>query len=418
MAIRLLGPEHYGLWQTAGTLLTWINLSQLGIGGGLVNELGRAMGRNDPASMRRLVSTAYVSLGAIAAIVWIVLMGLSQSSVVATVLGVQGKPALLEDARVVFIITSTILSATIFVNTITSVCAGLQESYIYLLYFAGGHVLTLVSLTVLSLMGAGLGVYTVGVGLPPLIVMLALNAYMFARRHPDIVPSPALFSTGSLKSLWSFGGPLLVTQVADLFIFSSASPLIASKLGLTEVTRYSVAFALAILVVSFCDNLTRSYLGGFCEAVARHDWVWIHRIAVRTRLINFSIIGAAAVGMVVIGPFAIRVWAGKPVVPSTGLMAAMAFYACMMVISNTNTVLVLGLGNSKLKAGLQSFVAATHMIGFFLLVPKMGLYALPIAGAIGYLGDAIVSYTYTGRLVGKHLRESQLKMDLAPVGGD
>jgi O-antigen/teichoic acid export membrane protein len=414
MGIALLGMEKYGLWQAAGALLTWVNLSQMGLGGGLVNEVGRAMGRNDRAGMKRLISTAYLALAGIAGMAWLAILVLSQTGFVATILSIHSNPALLGEARLVFAITGTIIAATILINTITAVCAGLQEMYIYSMFLAGGSILAMVVLTVLSLLGASLPAYTAGMGLPPLLMMLALNFYMFGRRHPDIAPSPSLFDRGSLKSLWSFGGFMLVAQVGELMVFSSASPLIAAKLGFVEVTRYAVAFALPMLVVNVADGICRAYLGGYCEAVARHDWEWIHQVAVRTRRIAFSMAVVAGIGMTLLGPFAIRVWAGKTVVPSTALMGCMAVYSALMIGSNTNTTLLLGLGNSRLKAYLQSFVAAAHFAGFFLLVPKIGLYALPVAGAFGYLGDVIVSYSYTARYVGRHLREARQK-DLGPV---
>jgi O-antigen/teichoic acid export membrane protein len=403
-ALRLLGVERYGLWLTAGSVLTWLNLSQMGLGDGLLNELAKAFGRNDRASMQRHVSTAYCCFALISLLAAACIAALSHSSFVVTLLGVQHAPHLLHDAQTVFLLTGLLLAATLFVNASSAVWAGLQETYLYYVFFSIGNLAILGVLAILSFTGANLPVFTLAMGVPPLLITAGLTVYLFGWRHPYLRPRLSLFDRNSLRLLMNFGGPLMVVQIADLAIYNSSSPLIAARLGLAEVPRYAVALSIFMLVSNFCNAIARAYLGGYVEACARNDWPWIKSATWRIRRNTMALMGAAVVPIVWLGPWALRVWAGKTVVPSTELLACMAVYCFLMVVTNTNTVVLLGLGHPGLKAALEVFIALAHIAGFFLLMPRLHLLALPIAGSIGFMGDVIVSSVFISRSVHQHLK--------------
>jgi O-antigen/teichoic acid export membrane protein len=41
LSLRIAGPEGYGLWLTAGSLIAWAGLADMGIGSGLVHSVHR-----------------------------------------------------------------------------------------------------------------------------------------------------------------------------------------------------------------------------------------------------------------------------------------------------------------------------------------------------------------------------------------
>lgn len=403
-ALRLLGVERYGLWITAGSVLTWLNLSQMGLGDGLLNELAKAFGRNDRTLMQRHVSTAYSCFALISLAAALIIAALSQTSFVVIFLGIQHTPHLLHDAQTVFLLTGLLLAATLFVNASAAVWAGLQETYLYYIFFSIGNLAILGALGILAFTGSNLTVFTLAMGLPPLVVTAGLTIYLFGWRHSNLRPRLSLFDRNSLRLLMNFGGPLMVVQIADLIIFNSSSPLIAARLGLGEVPRYAVALSIFMLVSNFCNAIARAYLGGYVEACARNDWAWIKSATWRIRRNTMALMAAAILPIVFLGPWALRVWAGKTIVPSTELLACMAVYCFLMVVTNTNTVVLLGLGHPRLKALLEVFIAAAHIAGFFLLMPRLQLLALPVAGSIGFLGDIVVSSIFISRTVHKHVQ--------------
>lgn len=397
LSIHLLGSERYGLWLTTSSLVNWTQLTQFGLGGSLTNELGKAYGQNDWAGMRRHISTAYVCFTVISCGILLLVFAFSSSPYVYTLLGIKASQNLMPQAHTLFLLTGGMFAVSLLFNATWFVCYGLQESYLIFIFFSIGSLVNLALLAILYRGGGGLILFSLCMGLPPLMANVFLTFYVFGWRHRSLMPTWSWFDRNCFRSLLSYGSVLLIAQVADLIIFSSANPLIASRLGLSQVPRYSIPLNLFMFVVNICDGICRAYLGGYSEAFSRKDWLWIRSAARRTRRIAMGLISAAALGIFFFGRLCIRIWAGPAMVPSMLLLGCMVLYTFLMVCSNTNTVLLLGLGQARLKAALQVFVALCHIFGFILLAPKLGLLAIPIAGAAGFLCDVIVSYGYTSR---------------------
>ena len=59
------GSTVYGAWLTISAVFTWINMFDFGIGNGLRNHLVKSIADKDSDTSKRLVSSAYVSVGII-----------------------------------------------------------------------------------------------------------------------------------------------------------------------------------------------------------------------------------------------------------------------------------------------------------------------------------------------------------------
>src|SRR5690242_19166527 len=148
LSLQLLGAERYGLWLTVSSVLMWLNLSQMGFGGGLLNEIGKASARDDRVLMRRHISTAYLVFLILALLVFAVILGISQTPLAPALLGVGKAPNLVPEARALFLVAGALFAASLLTNAVGPVCMGLQEGYLAYGTFAAGSVLSLVALLV------------------------------------------------------------------------------------------------------------------------------------------------------------------------------------------------------------------------------------------------------------------------------
>src|SRR5207237_194942 len=100
---------------------------------------------------------------------------------------------------------------------------------------------------------------------------------------------------------------------------------------------------------------------------------------------------ACGLSLVICGPAAIRLWTHGRVAVTVSLLCAMAIHFTVNVWTTTNGILLIGIGRVKTKAAIHAFVAATHILGAWFLLPRLGLMAVPVAGTAGYLIDAALS---------------------------
>lgn len=391
MAMRLLGPEQYGLWLTAGSLLLWIGFVGPGIGYGLINSVSDAFGRDDTLGMRRHISTGVITIAFLGAVLLLIAPLLGLTSGAAQLLGVSRNPALAENARQLLGFTGILFALGFCLEFISPVCSGLQEGYLTSVATASAAVLSLAGVALTAWFGGSLITFAMVMGLPPIVANCALSVYVLRFRHPHLSPSWRLWNKASFRSLMSFGGWMFVVQIGELAIFQSANILIANRFGPGEVPGYAVPAAIFMSITNICYSIVQPYWPAVTEASVRRDWRWIRGAMFRTIQIRTAIIVAAGIGMVLAGPTLIRVWLDSRSVPSQQLLLAMSAYFVFVVWTGNTTVLLLGLGFVRARALMALPVGVAHVAGFLLLSPYLGLAAIPVAGSAGVLLDCAVS---------------------------
>jgi O-antigen/teichoic acid export membrane protein len=80
----------------------------------------------------------------------------------------------------------------------------------------------------------------------------------------------------------------------------------------------------------------------------------------------------------------------------------MSLYYLLMACSATNGILLAGIGRVKTKALLHLAVATVFVAGAWVLMPSLGILALPVAGSAGYLLDAAIALPCALRHIARH----------------
>ena len=400
LALRLLGPDRYGLWLSVGSVLAWIGLVGPGLGYGLINAVGEARGRDDWTTMRAHVSTGIIALSVLATAILLLAPIAGSWSGWADLLGITNRPDLIHDTRTLIAVAIVLFALSLSQEIVTPICTGLQEGYLSALASIGASVAMLVGVTVLAWRGGTLVAFAIVVGLAPVIANCVLGVYLLTRRHPRLRPSWRLWNRASFRSLIGFGGWMFIGQFGELAIFQSANILIAHRFGPGEVPRYAVPAAVFVNIANLCYLMVQPYWPAVREASVRGDWEWV-RTALRSTLWpRLGLVTAAALAIILAGPQLIGVWAGEQAVPARSLLVAMGVYYTLVVWSGNYVVQLLGLGLVRAKTMLTLVVGAAHVAGFFLLSPTLGLSAIPVAGSLGVLADCLIA----SRLASRHIR--------------
>ena len=401
LSLKLLGTERYGLWLAVGSLIAWGGIADFGFSPGLVNVVAGASGHADREAMRRHISTAFVVYTVLAAILALAVLAVSQWPGLPALIGVRN-PDLAKETRLLVAVCGLVFAGTMLTRVIPTACTALQEGYLGVWSYLVGSLVSLVLLVPLVRGGGSLLSYALVISVPPLAAEAALGVYLFGWRHPDLRPELRSCDRGSLRALWGFGGPLALYQTANLTVLYSANILIANRLGPAAVPQYSVPYAMFAILTATAWLIVSPYLPAYAEASARGDWHWIRRRGIAAVAVTAALLGGGGALLVLIGPAAIRLWAGGEIKPATGLLAALACFCLLKAVSNANGVLLTGLGLVKLLAGLYLTVAALYGAAAWFLLPRMGIIAVPLAGAVAHLLDAGISLPYALR----HIRSS------------
>jgi O-antigen/teichoic acid export membrane protein len=401
LALHLLGAERYGLWLAVGSVLAWIGFVGPGLGHGLINAISDASGRDDPAAIRRHVSTAVFTMGGAGLLLLLASPLLSAWPGLIPMLGVEHRPDLIHDAVTLTAVAAALFAVAFALEFISPVCLGLQEGYLTSVAAMAASLMMLAGVAVLAWQGGTLIAFAAVVAVPPIIANVGLSAYTLWYRHPQLRPSWRLWNRDSFTTIMAFGSWMFLMQVGDLGIFQSANILIANRFGPGEVPRYAVPAAVFMNVANLCFLIVQPYWPAMKEASVRRDWEFIRSTMSRTLWIRLAIMAAAAAVIVAAGPTFVRLWAGEEAVPTRVLLLAMSVYYLLVAWSGNYLVLLLSLGLVKQKAFLTLLIGATTVAGFFLLTPYLGLSAIPVGGAIGVLADCLIA----SRITARYMRE-------------
>ncbi|MBR4765402.1 MAG: hypothetical protein IK085_01420, partial [Clostridia bacterium] len=77
--LRFLGNNLYGLWITISSVVSWLGSGDLGIGNGLRNALAKAYGESDETKQNALISSAVNLLSKVSAILFFLMVVLSEA---------------------------------------------------------------------------------------------------------------------------------------------------------------------------------------------------------------------------------------------------------------------------------------------------------------------------------------------------
>jgi len=300
-------------------------------------------------------------------------------------------PGLAADTRLLVLVCGLLFAATTLTRVIPMACTALQEGYYGAWPQIAGGLLSLSLLAAVYWSGRGsLLAYALVLGLPPLAAQLGLGIFFFGRRHPDLRPRLGYADRASLQALWGVGWPLAVHQAANLAVLYSANILIANRLGPASVPQYSVPYALYAVLISVAWYIVSPYTPAYAEAAARGDFAWIRRRAGQALAFTVALLGLGGAVLVLLGSDGVRLWTGGRVEPATGLLIALGSFSLAKASSNANSVLLTGLGSVRFMACAYLGAALLYAAGSWWLLPRLGVLAVPVVGALAHFADAVL----------------------------
>jgi O-antigen/teichoic acid export membrane protein len=366
-------------------------VSDLGISRGLLNAVAKASGSEDRTLMQSHVSTALLGYVTLALPVSAFVLLVSRWQGLGRLLHIVPGTPLANDAGTLVFVCGGLFTLSLMNNVVTTSCAALQEGYLAAWATVAGAAASLALLVTLPLPTGSVIAFALVMAVPPLLANFALGVYIFGWRHPDLRPGFSLASLRSLRIVAGYGGPLMLVEVGNLVMLYSTNLLISNRLGPAAVPQFTVPNSVFFVFANACYLLVAPYVPAFAEASGRGDWVWLRKRAITNLRNIMGLILLGSAGLVVLGRPAIRIYTHSVVVPTPSFLLAMAGYCVLMVWAMTNGVLLIGLGRVGVKAAIHLSVAAVYLTASWLLLPRLGVIAVPIAGALAYLVDALWS---------------------------
>lgn len=253
LTLGYLNAYEYGIWLTLSSILSWINSFDIGLGNGLRNKLGIALAEGNTKKGRRYVSTTFIMLTFISAVIFI--FGLFAINRINWYVVLNVEKGMVENLNQIIMASFFFFCTNFIFKFIGNVYQALQLPAINDLISFLGHLLSLVVIFIMTRVLPGnlfwvAMVYSVA----PLLVYILCYPITFIYQYPNLAPSYKLFDKECMKDLLTLSILFFVIQVMGIILFSMSNLLISNMFGPDQVTPYNIAYRYFWIIPMFLDR--------------------------------------------------------------------------------------------------------------------------------------------------------------------
>ena len=379
--VHALGVERYGVWVTVLTLVSYLDIFDLGLTSAVTRYVSRALGRDDRAAASETVRAAFS-----------VLLGIGLACLVLVGALVAGVPLLLHETAQVGPVRGVIaiLGVVTALSFPLRVFAGVLEAFVRYECTTSASIIRTVLTTAALWWALGEGgdlILIVSVVAAGGLFQRALN-FAFARGvFPEMRLLPLGANTAARGELLGYGGKNFAMKLVDVIRFRIDNLVIARGVGLAPVGVYSIGMSLIRYYRELIDCLGSVLMPVFsrAEGAGQRDDLRA-KLSAMTRLCACiaMLIGG---GIVLYGDLFIEWWLGPRFDHHASYIVALILAGPFIVAMAQNPGIYLLYGLSKQERLLRLNVI--EAIGNFVLsvglVFKFGIYGVAAGTAISLL---------------------------------
>jgi O-antigen/teichoic acid export membrane protein len=328
---RTLGIEGYAAYSGLLAFASIPMVFSLRLGADLVSRVSKALASEDVGKVRALLWSSFMATATINAIVF---------SVAMVSIFFANTPASLDAKTPAGYVSA--LTLMIFCNSgvaaflaFESCQAAYQENGFLNLRTFVGNLLVLTFLTIQSTVYTQLWLIVLSIHFPLLVSQIA-NCILFVRRHPELRPTRASFSTRLAVEIAEQGFWFSFTGGASHFLCHQAPVLFATQLELPSAQIAYVACSLQLILqwFSVCSLIVIPFMPAISDGLARSDFSWMSRSIAK---VKWTLIGWSAIGCTVLvlnHPYVYRLLLNQDLSLSFWDVVFVGLYAGIHVIEN------------------------------------------------------------------------------------
>ena len=367
--------EVLGLWFTILSLLNWILNFDLGIGNGLRNHLSTAISLGNKEDVKRYISSAYISIGAIVTVLSVIFPFVIYKVDLNNLLSIEKTEISPNSLYITAIIVFVGVMVQFWLKLINSVLYALQKSSVNNFLVLCTNVMILVVAVVFP---SGTNdrniivmaiVHAVAVALPLLVATVSV----FAKKLRYAIPRIKYFSKEHGKKVLSLGGIFFFIQIAYMIIMSTNEFLITKTSGNADVVDYQAYYKLFSLASTVFALALTPLWSVITKAKAENNIGWIKSTYKKFMLLG-GVFCIGEFGLVVLMEPLMKIWLGADSLPEisyfSGIMCALL--GCAMIMNGVFSNIANGTGELKVQAVCFGIGAVLKIPLSYILVSLLG----------------------------------------------
>ena len=368
LSIKFVSASAYGLWLTLSSMITWLNIMDIGLSNGLRNKLTEAITRNDHSLARTYVSTTYCLLAILSIVGFFLCLSmvylLDWHSIIPMPAGMSGG-----DFRKLLLVIVSSFFLTFLLKPIASVAYATHKAYVeYLILFAANFINVVIVWLLLQVAPSGnILLMACCFCFAPILITFILTWYLFRTGFRQLAPTVSKIDFSHARELMSLSGKFFIIQIAATVIFTTNNFIISHYLGNEEVTRYNIVQRYFNVAIILQGMILVPFWAIFTEGFARRDTLLMENNM--KKLLNMTaLLSAGCLLMAAVSGYAYGLWIGNLVKIPFTLTLISCLYAILLLYSSVYTIFINGTGRVRLQMLTSLFSSVFHIpIAIFLI---------------------------------------------------
>lgn len=399
--LALLGQEAYGVFVLVGSIVTYVQLFDLGFGAVTIKQVAANAGRDDDAVVRTLNTNFFALslLGGTAA-----LLGVAVAFVAPDLFDVP------PDLRNATIVTVLILAVSLGVSIPFDILGGALAGYQRYDWLSISNVLLAVLSTVGAAVAVAIGLGLIGAAAAGAAVALSIHFLRFAmvrKLVPELRFSRRLAERSQLRSTTRESGWFLLRDITEVVINQADLIVVGIMLDLRAVAIYQVGLKLAQLSRRAMKPLSQIFFPQASSLAADQDHRRLALLLVDgTRISMLVATPILLILSLLAGPL-LGAWGVGSSLGSGGIHDAVAVLVLLAIARGVTSVtetawwLLAGAGWVRVTALVACVEAVVNLVASVLLARPLGPQGVALGTFIGLVGIGLpASLVLAGRLTG------------------
>jgi len=381
LLLNYLGKEQYGLWLAISAMASFAIFSDLGLGNGLINVLGKAHGLDNKLMAKQAVSSAYIAMIFISIVILII-----GAPIVTTVDWNKffkiTDPATAKLTQPAICIYFIFFVVNIALSLITKIRMAYQEVYINNIFLAFTKILMLSGCIVGRAYNLDFIYFIFILAGSQCLTSLINAALLFRKSKPWLFPKLGNVNKDVSLTLLKTGLFFYITGISTVLATQIDGLVIGKFLGAESVPSYTIPLKLFMIVNTLLGFILMPIWPAYREALMKKQLKWVKKTFFRTICLTIGLNLIPLVILIFFTNYIIKLWTGNFLDVPTSLLIAMGISIMLNAIIGPVAMLLNGANiNLGTRAVITIINGLTNLTISIFLVNKIGISG-PVWGTV------------------------------------
>lgn len=401
MLLNHLGREQYGFWLSISAATAFSAFSDLGLGNGIINFLGKSYGQNDKKSARIYLSSAILIISFVA-----FLLGSLGFFILAKIDWVEffnlKNPILHDQATSAVLIFWGFFVVNLPFNLVKKAQLAYQDDYLNSIWLSISNVLMLIAVFFGVKQNQDILYFVSVLAGIPVIICILNNIYLYGFRWPWICPSIKYFSIPHAKQLLKKSFLFFTFGLAGFMSIQIDTLVIGRYLGADAVPAYTIPLSLFMVITTFIGFFMKPLWPAYREAFVRSEGRWIKKMLRKTLALSLCLSISLSALLMILMPHILDIWIGESFYVSKIMIIALAVNCIVNSVSAPISMLL----NSSDIIGVRAFFAIIAAI----LNLWISIFLVKTIGVSGPIWGTIIAQITIGWTISFYYLKTALNL--------